>query len=250
VVLKVSRGASQDALAVYSLPAPDTEEAGRARLVLPKPTDTGVSEGVYFVEAQVRAQPRADVTYRAAFKDKLANADLTAENRDLRMAAQLRPRGVFGWSWRPLGESFRSFVTLPVQVTGARFPASPRDLRTSRDPLAYQILTPKVGLLAVVEPWDYDAGENPTALNVGLATGFQFFQIAEGTVSTSYLFGLQATLPLIHANNVPSSTFSSQIGTALTLGLFWEVDLRDGISRGNHLMLSLGLNVLSLFSGK
>ncbi|MBK8256867.1 MAG: hypothetical protein IPK82_29870 [Polyangiaceae bacterium] len=249
LVLSVSRAGSQEAVAVYSLPAIDTPEATRARFVLPKPPDTNVDAGVYYVVAEIREQPRADVQYRSTLRERLIAATVTSENRDLKMMAQLRPRGTFGWSMQPFGQSFRSYVTLPVQVTGVRFPASPRDLRTSRDPLAYQLMTPKLGVMAVIEPWDYDSGENPTAANFGLSTGFHFFQIGEGTVATSYLLGIQATLPLIHSNNVPASRFSSQVGTALTTGLYWELDLRDGITRGNHVLFSVGLNVATVFSG-
>lgn len=247
IVVNVSRGTTPAAPAVYSLPSPDSGESSVVRVPLPKP-NTESSDGVYTVEVQMRAQPLADVRYRSTVREKLVADGVAAENRDLKMVAQLRPRGTFGWSWRPFGDSFRSYVTVPVQITGVRFPASPRDLRTSRDPLAYQLMTPKVGLLAVLEPWSYDSGENPTALNMGLATGFQFFQIGEGTVATSYLLGVQATLPLEYSGTTPSR-FKSQLGTSLTGGIFWELDLRDGLVGGNHLLVSLGLNFATVFSG-
>lgn len=203
------------------------------RLTLPAPPGERKNSNLYTVEVRLNVRARSEITYRSATKD---NIDATALDRaDQRFVSRLRPRGPFGWKWAPM----RAYVTLPVQLVGMRFAASAAELRSSKDPTGFQVVTPRLGALGVIEPWDYNSGSNLLPLRPSLAGGLMMVDLTKPTLSMSTIAGVQAQAPLIEA--------SSQVTTTLSVGLFWEHDLRY---HDDHLLITAGANVLSLFAGK
>jgi hypothetical protein len=63
-------------------------------------------------------------------------------------------------------------------------------------------------------------------------------QVAKPSVNLSWVTGASFNLPLFT---------TAQLDTTAELGVFWEVDLRDGFDSGNHFLITTGFNVLSLF---
>ena len=116
-------------------------------------------------------------------------------------------------------------------------------MASSSDPKSFQYLTPRVGVLGVVEPWNYDTGQNPWPLNPSFSFGLLALELTKPRVNLSYLMGFQLKLPLGDA--------SGQLSSSAALGLFYERDLSERQSQyGNRFLLTFGANVFSLFSGK
>ncbi len=175
-----------------------------------------------------------------------SSGTLTSEFDQARFVGRIRSRGAFGWpsSWR--GNSIRAFVTVPANVAGMKFPASPAELRTSEDTTTMQLSTLDTGVLLAVEPWNYRYATNPLVLSPLLATGFLFrgFSTAPDQLTRSrplWVLGPQLRFPLNKGDN--------QRDIALALGLYWSVDLRQPrpVQDGSHLLITFGVDVLSLF---
>jgi hypothetical protein len=137
---------------------------------------------------------------------------------------------------------------VPIEISGLRFPAASVDLKSTSDSEVIQLVNPRTGLLLTVEPWDYDKANHPWPVPLRLQTGFHMFQIAQGKPAFSYLLGVSGALPLFDAK-------STQAQTTASLGLFYELDLREinsdfNFGRQGHFLISLGFNVLSLFGAK
>ncbi|WP_437916139.1 hypothetical protein WME73_15125 [Sorangium sp. So ce302] len=247
VVVTVQRDGTEKAQSVWPLSLSSVNSRpNAASLTLPVPPADDGGRGLYTVEVRLGARPNADAVYRGATRDKIVNELDTREHSDLRYVARLRPRGLFGWRCRgdrngliyksPL--CLRSYVTASLAFSGFRFPASPRDLRNTSQPADYQYVPPRLGLLATLEPWNYDEGVNAWPANPAIQFGAHFLDLGERNVGMSTVLGVAGTFPLV-------TDISSQLGTKLTAGAFWENDLRGG----NHLLLSMSLNIGSLLSG-
>ncbi len=204
-------------------------------LELPRGTDTERGN-LYSVEVRVAARPTADVFYATAAVDNGKTDDGDLPQTELRFDAQLRSRGQFGFKSLPI----RAYVTIPVQLGGFRFPAATNELRASSDPVIFQYMTPRTGLLGVLEPWSYDTGQNPWPLNPAIAGGLLAFDLAKPRVNVSTLLGIQVQAPLLKAD-------TNQLTSALALGLFWEHSVEE---KENRVLFTFGANVLSLFAGK
>lgn len=154
-------------------------------------------------------------------------------------AARIRSRGEYGL-WSPM----RVFATIPVDITGLRFPANPRDLKSSSDSTVYQATQLRTGLLFGAEPWDYAANGSLWAIPVRALAGFYFFDLSNVTFTPSAVAGVSATVPLVQG--------PSQLGTTLGLGAFYEFDLKDSkpLRTGHRFLISFGFNVFALSSGK
>jgi hypothetical protein len=155
---------------------------------------------------------------------------------------RLRPPGLFGFPYSHggmnTGRSVRMFVTIPVDGVALRTPASLRDLRSSSDNTGIQIATLRSGVLLTVEPWDYNKGANFFAVPLRFQIGMHLIDLGKGSFTPSFLVGASAAIPLVESQ----SKFTQ---TSVGIGLFYENDLRD---QSSHALLTVGLNLLSLFS--
>jgi hypothetical protein len=221
----------QDAGEVNSVDWQIADPTQMAFITIPKPKGTA-SSNVYTVEVAHKAKGN----YRGIGQIPV-NGD-TLDRADLRARVYLRPRGPFGWNKLPV----RTYVTIPVQLSGLRFPASGYELKSSTDPTVYQFVSPRVGMLIVVEPWNYDLGRNFSPFGFSVAGGLSLLQASTNPVSVSTLLGVQLQLPLVES--------PSQLGTSISLGLFWENNLRENGLQANHALLTLGVNVLTLLAPK
>lgn len=160
-------------------------------------------------------------------------------------SSTLRPKGPFGVTHRgnSLGsKSVRFFATVPVDFTAVRFPSAGLDLKSSKDPTAVQISTLTTGLLLTVEPWDYTRGVNMLAVPMRFQLGMLMSNWYKAEFQPSTYLGGAITLPLFRG--------TTQLDTDLALGVGWEVDLRSGydsFAERNHLLVTLGVNIFSLF---
>ena len=127
----------------------DVDPSARNWLVLPKAADEKRG-ALYDVEVRVAAKASGGIRYRKAEADE-GRASLLPRS-ELRYHVRLRSRGLFGfkqpWANRSIGA--RVYATIPVQLTGFRFPAAPNEVASSSDPKSFQYLTPRVGVLGVV----------------------------------------------------------------------------------------------------
>jgi hypothetical protein len=219
-------GAGQDGTATWII-SPD--RAGEP-VQLPVPQDDAHGSGVY--QVVIKQATQSDVVYRKGVR--------TTGAPEGQFVARLRPRGPFGWS----NGAFRSFVTIPLNITGLRFPASPRDLSRSSLPTNFSSASLQAGVLLGIERWNYDLGRNPWAVPIRALVGFNIVDLKQASFTPSFMIGLSMTVPLIDS--------PSQLGTSLALGGFYEVDLRDDhpFRTGNRFLVTFGLNLFSLFGAK
>jgi hypothetical protein len=201
------------------------------------------ANGVYTISVKPLAPLAPAVFYRG--QTSTSSPASAAASGELEFRANLRPRGPYGWQRAPL----RMFVTFPVNVTGVRLPASPSDLKRSSSPTAAQVLPLQAGVLFAVEPWNYDAGRNLSPVPVRFVTGMHVFDLSHGSFAPSWVTGASVTLPIL---DLQKGVAEDQLGTDVAAGLFWEVDFREQhvLRDGHHLLLTLGVNVLSLFGAK
>lgn len=206
---------------------------------LPQPAESKET-GVYVVHAIVRGPMPPDVIYRPAAPTNATERPIVALG-DLEFKANLRPRGRFGWVSPPI----RTFVTIPVELAGFRFPSNARELESSSDNTVVQIVTGRTGLLFAIEPWDYDRGTNPWPVPARWMSGMSLFRIGEGRFVPSLMNGIQISVPVL---DLPKGSAEDQLGTDASLGFFWEHDLQPG--GGDHLLVTVGANLLTLFGSK
>ena len=104
-------------------------------------------------------------------------------------------------------------------------------------------------LRAAMEPWDYDAGQNPLPIPMRVMTGFHIVDVAQGRLAPSWVTGFSFTFPIV---DLPPSKMNNQLGTDVALAFLWEVDMQEKypFRDGNHALITIGLNVLSLFGAK
>lgn len=212
-------------------------------IYLPAPTSKK-SNGIYRIAARPYAPLPPAVIYRPGAPTTTPTGGAAAAD-DFEFRANLRPRGPFGWQRAPL----RVFATIPVNFVGIRFPAAPRDLRSSSSLTAAQVTPIQTGVLVAVEPWNYDTGHNAWVIPTRFVTGMHLLDLSHGEFAASWVTGASVTLPLI---DLQKGEAEDQLSTDLALGLFWEVDLREPkpFKYGQHALVTLGLNVLSLFGSK
>lgn len=218
-----------------------TEDKGRCNvdfMALPVPANDQQGDGPYRVDIRVDALT-PEATYRDATGSGQSKTQLIAGLPDRQFRAVLRPRGPFGFRKRQI----RMFATIPVQISGLRLPAIPRNLRASTDNPYAELTSIRSGVLVALEPWDYDAGRNRWALPLRFLAGFNLLSVdvRGASFEPTATLGVAATFPLLQSDK----KIASQIGTSLALGLMGELDLRDAHP---YLLVSLGFNVLSLLA--
>jgi predicted nucleic acid-binding Zn-ribbon protein len=211
-------------------------ESPTAEFVLPPPSTEATPEKPYVIRAQV-----FDLSNRAVYRQ--GSFDVKREkistDREYFYEARLRPRGPFGMSRYRV----RYFLTVPLDLTAFRFPASRRELRASSDAGHVQVMTLRAGLLGAVEPWNYDSSRPLWKVPVRFMAGMNLVDLNNARVAPSILAGLSITAPLLDA--------PSQFGTSAAVGVFWETNLRDPQPfKSSHLIITLGLNIFSLFAAK
>jgi hypothetical protein len=163
------------------------------------------------------------------------------------VVARLRPRGRFGIASKRLGSfGVRVYLTIPVNVLGLRARASGIDLENSQANPNVQLAMLETGLLFVVEPWSYLRARNWSPVPFYFAGGLTFstLDVDKGIVDPHLLLGGGLSLPVVSG--------ASQLDTSLTLGLYWNVDLRRShpFTEGNHALVMLGTNAFSLFGAQ
>lgn len=180
-------------------------------------------------------EPEEDKPYTVTISSELAK-EKKSTGTVSRMT--LRPRGVFGFR-----APIRMFVTVPVNITAIRFPASVRDAASSTESLRYQIRTFDVGALVSLEPWNYVRRKNSSPIPFRASTGFLFNPIQRPTAA-SWVIGGSFNFPLIEG--------TSQVDTSFAIGLYYEVDLRQtrAFKEGSHFLLTFGVNIFSLFGAE
>ncbi len=175
---------------------------------------------------------------QATYASHLVEADAddgeeVATNTEFRFTAAIRPRGTFG-----IAAPFRFFVTASVVPVGFRMPADANSLMRSSQPRGISLAPGVVSALFVVEPWNWRIRENPL-LGLRLGAGLLLFEAGEDAFAPSFLAGMALSLPLFQQE-------SSQLGTSLALWTFYERDLSE---RRNHALVTLSVDLLTLFSG-
>jgi hypothetical protein len=207
------------------------------------PRDAKNTTGIYAISVSLKGPALPAVTWRTP----QAPGDGTVSDGlgDLTFHANLRPRGPFGWKVAPI----RAFLTLPISFTGVRFPARPSELSKSSNSANAQISKIEAGALLAIEPWSYDTGRNPWPVPTRFVSGLNLYNVSEGKFVPSWVTGVSLTLPLI---DLQKGITEDQLSTDVALGFFWEADVteHDWLTRGNHLLVTLGVNVLSLFGSK
>ena len=226
--VKVTRNQASDPATSLWLLDPENEETWT--FPVPTPKDSEKGNGSYRVEI-VASGSAPGVTYFAPFAPKTDPVGDPTQP-ELRYEARLQPRGPYSWRIAPI----RTFITVPVSITGIRFPMSQADRRTSTENVNYQLTSPSVGLLLGCELWDYALQKNTFYLAPRLLSGFQFYKGASNFADMSFLLGASIGLPIIEG--------SEKIPTSTNIGLFWERDLRAG--GGNHFLVTLGFQFFSL----
>ncbi|MRG97338.1 hypothetical protein [Polyangium spumosum] len=236
VLVTVQRDGVEKVEKIWSLQ--DHQTGPKTGMKLDAPPGDNDAKGLYRVEARIAAQVKGDALYRGATKDKILEELLSREHTNLRFAANLRPRGPFGWQVLP----FRTYVTAFVPVSGFRTPAAPTELRHSKQLSSVQYVTPRAGLLFTLEPFCEDEGVNPWPLNPGVQVGMNLINLGDASFAPTFLAGVAATLPVLDAS-------SSQLGSKVAFGAYYEYDTRVSPQYAHHFLLTLGLNVGSFFSG-
>lgn len=225
----VREGDAVELSTVWDLEGPNSE------YVLAPPAGTDAPERPYVVRASVSELGQKTVYRPGAFD---AKREKVRTGSEFSFEARLRPRGPYGFT-----QPVRAFVTVPLNITGVRFPAAPRSLRKSSDAGHVQVSTLRVGLLGAIEPWNYDNGRTAWAMPFRFLGGMNLVDLGSGRLAPSVLVGASITAPLIDA--------PSQLGTSVAVGAFWEVDLRDQSPlRASHLLITAGFNIFSLFGAK
>lgn len=121
-------------------------------------------------------------------------------------------------------------------------PAAPTELRSSAQRTSVQYVTPEAGLLLALEPFLEDEGINPWPLNPAFHVGANIVKLGDLDFAPTFLVGGAFTLPVLE-------TSSSQLTSKVTLGGYFEYDTRVAPKYAPHFLLTLGLNIGSLFSG-
>jgi hypothetical protein len=237
LTLKVRRGQAEQEV-VWSIdPTVDTD------VRLPIPEDAKNATGIYTVVASLRGRLPPAVVYRPG--GTTVQTSTSPALGDLEFKANLRPRGPFGWKVAPI----RVFMTFPINFTGIRFTARPKELESSSESPNVQVTSMEAGILLAVEPWNYDKGRNLWPVPVRFMTGANLYNLTEKSATPSWITGASLTLPIF---DLQKGVAEDQLGTDVALGLFWEVDVaeNDWLTSGHHFLATLGLNVLSLFGAK
>lgn len=213
---------------------------------LEAPKGNADAEAVYSVRVEVAAESKQFAVYRTGIDGKIDPDERKVRPEQI-FEARLRSRGLFGWR-RPRAFPIRTYLTIPVEVSALRFPAASVDLKSTSDSEVIQYVSPRAGILLTVEPWNYDKAQHPWPVPLRLQTGLQLFQFAKDKPEFSYLAGVSAALPIFESK-------STQTQTSASIGLFYELDLREingdfNAVRQSHFLVSLGFNVLSLLGAK
>lgn len=188
-----------------------------------------------------------EVTVQTARNNETPSPDLDQHPAQT-YKSTLRPKGPFGYPHlgSSLGSrSVRVFATVPLDFTAIRFPAAGLDLQKTSDSTIAQISTLTTGLLLTAEPWDYARGTTMFVLPFRFQAGMLLSNWYKGVFHPSTFLGGSITLPLFRG--------TKQTDTDLALGAGWEVDLRSGyqdFGSRNHLLVTLGLNIFSLFGAQ
>ncbi|HKA88110.1 MAG TPA: hypothetical protein VKE22_10605 [Haliangiales bacterium] len=200
-------------------------------ITLPKPEGDENAHGVYDVTVRVDAKAKG-LVYRPG-------SDAFLDDTQYIFHARLRPRGPFGYR-----APIRTFVTIPLNITGVRFPANASQLRSSSDAVSYQAVTLQTGVLVGIEPWNYDDGKNKWSLPIRFLGGLNLLDVKNGHFVPSSVLGLSIAMPLIES--------PQQLGTSIALGFFWEIDLTSPtpLAYGHRFLVTFGFNVFSLFGAK
>jgi hypothetical protein len=200
--------------------------------------------GDYTVVAHLKGPQPLDVTYRPGpQKTQTAPGSATALSTDFEFHAILRPRGLGGW----LSDHWRTYITFPIRFTGLRFPAKSSELATSRDATAVQLAGIRAGVLAALEPWNYDTRSSSSLIPFRFMSGFNLYDLAAGRFDPAFLLGGSFSFPVLELDGSPSAR---NLSSTVALGIFWEVDLerKQPLKEGNHLLVTLGIDVGSLLA--
>jgi hypothetical protein len=200
--------------------------------------------GDYVISAHIKGPRPPDVVYRQPVTQSGATmASVNAALADLEFSATLRPRGLGGWA----GANVRTFVTFPVRFTGLRFPAKASELTGSGDATAVQVAGVRAGVMGVVEPWNYHTRRNSWPIPVRFMSGMNLYDLASGNFAPAFLAGASISLPVMPLDGSPTAR---NVESTVSVGAFWEVDLERPapLRDGHHLLVTLGLDLLSLFS--
>lgn len=224
---------------------------GRTEIAVPFPDGEPDPDQPYALKiaASPRSPERAEATTETGVAETAKPPAVKARgtNSDDDFEMLLRPRGPFGFggSRRSKGtRGIRMFLTVPLNVTAMRFPASGKDLQNSSQNTVAQMRNFDIGLLASIEPWDYGRRQNALPVPLRFSSGFLVNNWTRAPIGVSWLLGGSVNLPLIEGTN--------QLDTSLALGLYWEVDLRqtNPFKTGSHVLLTLGFNIFSLLGAE
>ena len=236
VEVVVARGTEPSVTLAWSL---DPTQEQELKLPGVKPRS-----GDYAITAHLKGPRPPDVVYRESRAlGGTTSATAAAALADLEFSATLRPRGLGGWA----GSGVRTFVTFPIRFTGLRFPAKTSELDSSNDVTAIQVAGVRAGVMGVIEPWNYDMRRNAWPVPVRFMTGLNLYDLASGNFAPAYLLGASIALPVMPLDGSPTAR---NIESTVSVGGFWELDLERSapFRDGNHFLLTLGVDLLSLFS--
>jgi hypothetical protein len=78
-------------------------------------------------------------------------------------------------------------------------------------------------------------------------SGMNLYDLASGNFAPAFLAGASISLPVMPLDGSPTAR---NVESTVSVGAFWEVDLERPapLRDGHHLLVTLGLDLLSLFS--
>ncbi|MFO0682226.1 MAG: hypothetical protein U0234_09245 [Sandaracinus sp.] len=196
------------------------------------------------VEENVQDVDHTDPPYRQDWV-RPPSTDSALTRSEFAFQTRIRPRGPLGSfvvvdaGGRTLG--LRAYITIPVGVATMRLPGATADLASTGSETAVQLTTLRTGLLAAIEPWDFESRSSPLPVALSLQTGLllQSFT-SDAFQAPSYVLGLGMGLPIVQQAG------ASQTGVTANMSFLWEHDFRYGGE--NHFMLLISANLLSLLS--
>jgi|GEM_PF-2948375 len=232
LIVTVSRTGAQSKSFLWVLDNPTVQN----EVALPA-LDTSNASGPYMIEAKLNGALPPNVVRRPN-ESATTTAQVVIDPDDLRFLAYLRPRGkgaLPNWA--------RVFITIPFDAIAVRFPARPSELPDSTTMTEAQLVAPRMGLAAVLEPWDFNVGRNAWAIPIRFEVGSYLFSTDHG-FDPAFFGGAKVALPLL---DLPDGVAKDQLNTDVTIGFFVE---KPFDYPGAHFLVTTGLDILSIFGTK
>jgi hypothetical protein len=204
-----------------SVPQPEVR-----RVPLPEPPGAADETGPYTITVKFHSGASEVFLRKGSVPETTEPTD-----PETYFTATLRPRGRFGLTY-----PVRTYITFPVTPLTIRTPPRVSDLRTSSESPVLQLEAVRVGMMAVLEPWNYDDDRNPSPLPLSFQAGLSVLRTTDDPISPSFRIGVSIDFPIIDKAVTESS---------LAIGFFYEVDLEETpLSQNDAFVVTVGFDFL------